>query len=375
MGRLRSARWARRTAAAIGIAVAIGAVAVTPAAAESVLWTLIASPLAVTTGATTTFSLTATNEDPLAALLSSAEIGCVVVDVPATFSVTSATVTGSTAGGSWIASRTVNRVRVQAGSGGDRLELLDSVSFTIRATALSVGSLTWASRAYRQQDCSGTGALLGVPPIVVVAGAPVTPTPASTLPPTPKPTPVPTPVATPRPTAAPTPRLPLPSLPLPSLPGILTPGATPDPAATPNPAGPPGRSPSSEPSPEPSASEGGAEPPSSSSQGGVAPSAPDGTSGAQPQDGDGGSEAAIAPGTAADALDAARIPIDAGAVELDLGGLGILGGVDVWIVPAATIGVPGLLILIWIGLQAVGAFAWMPAVRRLRGDDEAAPTR
>ncbi len=45
-----------------------------------------------------------------------------------------------------------------------------------------------------------------------------------------------------------------------------------------------------------------------------------------------------------------------------------------WIVPAATIGVPGLLILIWIGLQAVGAFAWMPAVRRLRGDDEAAPT-
>ena len=45
------------------------------ALAESTLWTLTASPLAVTTGTTTTFTLRATNTDPLADLLSSSEIG------------------------------------------------------------------------------------------------------------------------------------------------------------------------------------------------------------------------------------------------------------------------------------------------------------
>ena len=43
-----------------------------------------ASPLVATTGVATTFTLTATNEDPLAAVLSSSEIGCVIVTVPAT---------------------------------------------------------------------------------------------------------------------------------------------------------------------------------------------------------------------------------------------------------------------------------------------------
>ncbi len=53
-----------------------------------------------------------------------------------------------------------------------------------------------------------------------------------------------------------------------------------------------------------------------------------------------------------------------------MGDLGMLSGVGVWAVPAATIGVPGLLILAWVALQAAGALARIPAVRRLRGDDE-----
>jgi len=53
-----------------------------------------------------------------------------------------------------------------------------------------------------------------------------------------------------------------------------------------------------------------------------------------------------------------------GAMDVDL-----LGSVEIWSVPAATLGVPGLLLIIWVGLQAVGALAWIPAVRRLRGDD------
>jgi hypothetical protein len=60
---------------------------------------------------------------------------------------------------------------------------------------------------------------------------------------------------------------------------------------------------------------------------------------------------------------------DQARLEIGLGGVDILAGAEVWAVPAATIGVPGLLILLWVMLQAVGAVAWIPAVRRLRGDD------
>jgi hypothetical protein len=347
---------------AIGLALALVCVAVRPVAAESALWTLVASPLAVTTGSTTTFALTATNEDPLSALLSSAEIGCVVVDVPTNFTVVSAAVTGSTAGPSWAASRSANQVRVQAGSGGDRLAYLQSVSFTIRATALSSGSLIWSSRAYRQEDCSGTGALPAVPPIVLVSDTAATPTPA----PTATPTPAPTQTASP----TPTPLLPLPSLPLPSLP-VLTPppaslpgSATPAPTATPRATPEPGSS--AEPSRTPTDGVPSA-PPSSADPGGGVPGTPGGSSVGEP----GGEGEAGAPGEEPVSAPAAGvIPVDDGTLELDLGRLGLIGGVDTWIVPSATLGVSGLLILIWIGLQGLGAFAWIPAVRRLRGDEE-----
>jgi hypothetical protein len=39
-------------------------------------------------------------------------------------------------------------------------------------------------------------------------------------------------------------------------------------------------------------------------------------------------------------------------------------------VPAAAIAVPGLVVLAWLGLQTIGALAWIPAVRRLRGRDD-----
>ena len=61
--------------------------------------------------------------------------------------------------------------------------------------------------------------------------------------------------------------------------------------------------------------------------------------------------------------------------QLDLGSMDVdlLGGVEIWSVPAATLAVPGILLIIWVGLQAVGALAWIPAVRRLRGDGEPEP--
>jgi hypothetical protein len=57
-----------------------------------------------------------------------------------------------------------------------------------------------------------------------------------------------------------------------------------------------------------------------------------------------------------------------------MGGLTLSDGVLA--VPAALIAGPGLLVLIWIGLQSVGTLAWAPAVKRLRGENaDARPTK
>ena len=68
-----------------------------------------------------------------------------------------------------------------------------------------------------------------------------------------------------------------------------------------------------------------------------------------------------------------RIETDGSGLQISFGGIDILAGIEIWAVPAATIGVPGLLLLLWVALQAAGALAWIPAVRRLRGEEE--PTR
>jgi hypothetical protein len=56
-------------------------------------------------------------------------------------------------------------------------------------------------------------------------------------------------------------------------------------------------------------------------------------------------------------------------IDLGAGTIGVVAGLDIWAVPAAVIGGPGLLVLLWIALQAGGASAWIPAARRLRDDD------
>ena len=42
-----------------------------------------------------------------------------------------------------------------------------------------------------------------------------------------------------------------------------------------------------------------------------------------------------------------------------------------WFVPGAVVGLPGLLVIVFVALQAIGVLAWIPAVRRLAGDDDA----
>jgi hypothetical protein len=50
--------------------------------------------------------------------------------------------------------------------------------------------------------------------------------------------------------------------------------------------------------------------------------------------------------------------------------LGLLNSPFEWFVPGAAVGVPGLLVILFVGLQAVGALAWIPAVRRMGDDDD-----
>ena len=86
---------ARGLAVAAVLAASVLATAPIPGVrGASALWTLVATPLAVSTGASTVFVLTATNEDPLVAVESSREIGCIVLDVPANFTVTGSVVNG-----------------------------------------------------------------------------------------------------------------------------------------------------------------------------------------------------------------------------------------------------------------------------------------
>jgi hypothetical protein len=352
----RSVRRYLEAVAVVVLAVILALVAsIGVARGASLLWTLDASPLTATTGVQRVFTLTATNDDPLAALDSSREIGCVVVDVPGNFTVGAAAVTGSNAGDSWhVDSIAGNRVIVHADSGGDRLEFLGWVRFTVTATPFNTGSLTWNARALRQQDCTGAAAVLDVPPIVIVTGAPVTPTP--------EPTPVPTPRPTPRPTPTPLP-VPLPSLTVPP-PSLSLPSIGELPRPEPEPTRPPTSS-APHPSAEPRASDdGGSGRPRGIDPDGV-PAPPPSSGGSGGAGTGSGAAAPVAADTPRVAFDGSQL--DLGAMEIDL-----LAGVEIWSVPAATLGVPGILLIVWVALQAVGALAWIPAVKRLRGDEDGA---
>ncbi len=312
----------RATSAALILAF-MGALAPAHVAA-AVLWTMTASPLTATTGISTTFTMTATNEDPLASVDTNAEIGCIVLEVPKNFSIASAAVNSSSTGSTWeVLLLADNRVRVRTTS-VDRLSTSDWVKFNVKATPTAAGSLAWSANAYLDQGCGGAGSLLGVPPIVLVTDAVVVPT----LGPTPMPTPLPNPTPTPKPSQAPT-------TPKPSAAATPTPKpaqtSTPAPAQTPAPAGP-------------------VAPPPATPQ--ATPSPPD--TGAGPP-----------PPTA--------LP-EVQPVALSLGSLSLLGGIDIWAIPGVIVGVPGLLVVLFIGLQAAGALAWVPAIRRLRGK-EPAPVR
>jgi hypothetical protein len=161
----------------------------------------------------------------------------------------------------------------------------------------------------------------------------------------------------------------LPSLPpLPTLPPILpTPTPRPTPASSPTPA------PSSAPSARPSAltSAGGA----GMTTGGGTTTGPGGTATgpADPVARDGATTALPSADTSGDGATGGNGPL----ASIDVPILGTLSIPTDWVVPGLVLAVPGMLLIIAVIAQALGAVVWLPLIRRSlhRKDDDRIPRR
>lgn len=316
--RLRRRR--RRLEPVLALALLLGLPAVANA---EVVWTLVGTPLTASTGVTTRFDLTATNENPLGT------IGCVRVDTTEKFSVESAD-----ANHGWSTTVDGTVVKARSPTTGSALAFLDGLDITVRATPLEPGTWSWSGLAYADISCGGSPPL-AIPLVIVVTGPGPTPTPSPA--PTPSPTPVPTvaatPSVTPRPAASATPT-----------PVTGSPSARPSPDASASPA------PTQTPSPSPTDSPGG--------------SAGDGLGGGS-TDG-GGIDLGLGAALPEDpfTVTSRNVRIDP---RIDQLGQTLPDLLEVS-APAAIVALPGLLILLAIAAQAIGGLAWIPVVRRQLGD-------
>lgn len=318
-------------------------------AAPALFWHLTLTPSIAEEGTATSFvvrvDVSTIGLSPQ--LIPGGHVACVEVDLPASFVIQSvsnptATVQGN-ANPKWVRQAgTGNAVIAYAVKDPDRLKNNgDWMTFTVTATPTAPGTFPWQNLVHGAKLGCGDTALPGAAQWVTVNPAPA-------------PTPVPTPKPTPIPTVIPT------LSPLPTLPPLPTPltSPTPVPLMSPTPVPSPGSSWSGEtpqpgePTPTPDPSVSATVTPSPSPSPSRLPSAtesPPALSVAPVNDSDGGGSGDLGMG-------------------LDL--LSLLGGQFSWFVPGAAVGGPGLLLIIFIALQSFGALAWVPAVRRLGGDDE-----
>jgi len=360
------------------------------------------------------------------------EIGCIRLSIPGSFAVTGASVVsvkGVTVAlvHGWVAIVSGSSPTIVTFKEPKDLNVLvglpigDRAVFRISGTPSGSGSMSWTATAYDHPTLGttdptcGSGAFLPQTLLFSVSGGAPTPTP--TPPPTPPPTPLPTPAPTPVPTPAPTP-VPTPAptsaptaTPQPTTRPTATPaptsGATPSPVPTSGPSGssPPGPTPtpaatatpvpSSAPSELPGWSGEPSESPMPPSTPSATPAPVPGSAGQPPTSGgstgDGsptavtGNGGAGAPGNGAVAqggpIDGSQVQVagqaaDPGAQPPEIHGMNtaittafMQLGLASWSVPAAVVGVPGLLVLLVVGLQMIGGAAWLPvAWRGLRGD-------
>ncbi len=347
-------RWAR---ALIGLVLASGlAIAWTGSALAAIQsWTITADKVSVQLGVPTTVTLRITNTSSDNG--GGSGIACVTVAIPSVFTISGVSVASVSSGSWWTAaiSATAPRgVTANADSNvgrlrGDPDDDVLVLKITVIGTAL--GLTTWTANELQNANCSGSYAK---PKSLVMTVLPVplsTPTPT----PTPSPSPIPTASPSPTPTSAPTPS------PTPSPTG--SPGPTPVPTTSPTPTpttGPtdrPSSAPSATPGDRPTPDPGGSSPPGTG--GGTTGSTgggPTGSSGGDP--GSTGGAGAGRPPIEIVGLDPGSVSGPSLAVDL---------GLFEWAMPSALMAGPGLLILLLIGAQAVGALAWLPLIRRKLG--------
>ena len=321
-----------------GLTIGSAAAALPAIALATLLWSMTITPNVAIEGQPTGFVLRTT-------ILQSGNIGCVSVNVPATFVIQAVSTPVATGGArTWVVSTIVNNlVVVHAVKDSDRISNVgDTLTFTVTAVPTAAGLFTLANQVSDKPDCSGN-LDNGTPLLVTVAAAP---TPVPTRSPTPSHTPSPTPVPTQAPTQVPTP-----------LPTGSANSASPSPTSTQS---------ASEPPPS------GAPTPTAAATAATSPSP----------------SAAPTPTAAATAATSPSARSTAGAVVLSVapfddsgngagGGFGtgldilaLLGTPFIWMVPGAIVGGPGLLVLLFVALQAMGALAWIPTVRRMGNDED-----
>lgn len=295
------------------IALAAGLLAAgLPAMTQAVVFTFVATPLTVSAGDVTVFTFTFTDAAP------SQRVGCTEVLFPDEFWISSLGSPVTSSGEDWSIGRLGQWVLVYSNDGAGRLQTGESVTFTVTALATTPGVYILDNHVHTREDCTGTNLTGTMTPLTVLPGATSTPSPTPVPTPVPTDTPTPSPKHTPDPPPRPTPDR---STPSPTETAIATP--TPTPTDRP-------------PAPAPSASP----PPSGGAQ----------AIGVAPLGGGGDGEATSDLGVGVDVL-------------------GLLDSPFEWFVPGAAVGVPGLLVILFVGLQAVGAVAWIPAVRRMGDDD------
>jgi hypothetical protein len=244
------------------------------------------------------------------------------------------------------------------GGGSGSLTLQSNGSFSFKSGGSYVGPRTFT---YRVSDGVTTSSIATV---TINVQPKASPTPAPTPVPTPLPTPVPTPAPTPR-TTLPPPTLPLPTLPLPTLPLPTlrppTPSPRPTDVPTPTPAGSATPSPTATPSGAPTPAGGSGDPTGTGRTPAPTASAPTGagtvgSGGSGPAPSDDG--IVVGGGTAA-----APISVD-GLTDLNVVGVDDL--ID-WAVPSLVLSVPGLLLILAVLAQALVGSLWIPVIRRWLG--------
>lgn len=352
-----------------------------PAPAAALLgWSGTVTPTTAVAGQPSVFAVTVSN-DNLLSLLGLGAVGCVRVDVGPNSTVQSVSILSSP--GTWLASSSGTAATARAQNSGGRLGTGESVTFAVTDIPLAAGTSTWTIWAYREEDCSGSPLSGTETWSIQVAPAP---TPAPT--PTPVPTPTPTPTPTPKPTATPKPATPKPT-PTPT-PAPVVPRA---PDATPPSNDAPRSTPTEQsavatprPTVRPTSASSATPTPSATPVASRSPAPRESSATPAPQTGsgstdNGGSPPGAAPrsdvettGAAPVRLAVGELPGRAGGIgEIALGPLGFIDGITVWAIPGAIMGGPGLLVILWVMIQTGFAIAWIPAVKRMRGEDDERP--